>query len=67
MATTNTRDLMNIVGPGARMTRGTKKKPPRKTGAMGTPKKKPPRKTRAMGTPKKKATKRTTRVKKPRR
>jgi hypothetical protein len=31
---------MFIIGPSKRMTKGTKKKPAKKVGAMGTPKKK---------------------------
>ena len=37
--TGTSKDVLDLVGPGKRMTRGTKKKPPKKTGAMGTPKK----------------------------
>ncbi len=38
--TDKTRDNLGLVGPGTRMTKATKKKPAKKTGAMGTPKKK---------------------------
>jgi hypothetical protein len=34
------RDRMFIIGPSKRMTKGTKKKPAKKVGAMGTPKRK---------------------------
>ncbi|HET6438745.1 MAG TPA: hypothetical protein VFG59_11820 [Anaeromyxobacter sp.] len=41
------RDVQDLVGPSRRMTKGSKKKPPRKTGAMGAPKKATKRTTKA--------------------
>lgn len=43
--TDKTRDNLGLVGPGPRLTKAAKKKPAKKTGAMGAPKKAVKRKT----------------------
>ncbi len=48
------KDNPPLIGPSTRMTKATKKKPAKKTGAMGTPKKKAVKRKTAKKTSKKK-------------